>query len=61
MTDHTFPKNDASNQEHKTKDMAGQQDGGTDMPAGAAGEDEGSAPIDGDDSHLKDDQKPLDH
>jgi hypothetical protein len=45
---------------HKSENLTGSSDGGTDMPPGSgSGEDDGSAPIDGDDDHLKDDQKPI--
>ena len=46
--------------DHKTeKKLGGSKAGGTDMPAGEGGEDEGSAPVEGKDDHLKEDQKPI--
>lgn len=46
---------------HKTGDMTGSGEGGTDAPPGeGAGEDEGSASKDGDDRHLHENQKPTD-
>jgi hypothetical protein len=52
-------KNEASRSDHKTESLTGQKEGGTDMPADREGEDEGSAPVEGQDDHLKDDQKPI--
>ena len=44
---------------HKTEDLTGHREGGTDMPPNdGGGEDEGSAPKEGADDHLKEDQKP---
>lgn len=45
--------------DHKTEKLAGSKAGGTDIPAGEGGEDEGSAPVEGKDDHLKEDQKPI--
>lgn len=45
---------------HKTDEMTKSSEGGTDMaPGSGGGEDEGSAPVEGEDGHLHDDQKPL--
>jgi hypothetical protein len=50
-----------TDEKHKTEDLTGSGKGGTDtMPSEGAGEDEGSAPKEGSDDHLKDDQKPTD-
>lgn len=45
---------------HKTEELTKSSEGGTDMtPGSGGGEDEGSAPVDGDDDHLHEDQKPV--
>jgi hypothetical protein len=51
---------DRPEDQHKTEDLTESAEGGTDMqPGDSGGEDEGSAPIEGKDGHLKDDQKPI--
>jgi hypothetical protein len=46
-------------QRHKVEELTGHKEGGTDMPSkDSGGEDEGSAPQEGSDDHLKEDQKP---
>lgn len=50
-----------ADERHKTEDMTGSGEGGTDMPPSeGAGEDESSAPKEGDDRHLHENQKPTD-
>lgn len=52
--------NTKSDDRPKTEDMTKSSEGGTDMaPGNGGGEDEGSAPVEGEDGHLHDDQKPL--
>ena len=49
-----------SNDRLKTEEMRGSSKGGTDMQPGEdGGEDDGSAPVEGKDDHLKEDQKPV--
>jgi len=47
-------------EQHKTEQLTGSGEGGTDMAAeDEGGEDEGSAPKEGNDDHLREDQKPI--
>ena len=51
---------DKPHDRNKTENLTESSEGGTDMqPGGSGGEDEGSAPIEGRDDHLKEDQKPI--
>ncbi len=47
-------------EQRKTEQLTGSGEGGTDMSAGdEGGEDEGSAPKEGNDDHLKENQKTI--
>lgn len=52
--------NDNAGERHKTENVTEASEGSADMAPGAeGGEDEGSAPVEGNDDHLHDDQKPI--